>query len=684
MLVIRRAIMSRRKRLQETKDHRAQMSPSEIRLDVRNYIQNDRDTVLRKWMALEEAVKSEDYRRENFYQRKLREDTRSLPVSIQKFIGTLKKAVRNTMRYKGGTPYSILRSMFLYWDADKSGEISSEELKGCMNSLGVRMSEADRDEVVEYYSTGGEGAQGEIEMNYAELLSDISLGEPNMIEDSASVKDDGGDIEMRYEEIQEERPPMTRSIEQFLEATRYWVMFRMRVEGGTPYYHIRNLFQFYDYDYSNGLNASELQIATKKGMKLTITDEQAEEVVKYYDRTGNGDIQYQDFLTDVSMFLKPVLHFTDITKKERADAIASLKRNPFMPIPFKAAPNKILESFKRKITLALADKINFTGGTVTQWLKEAFIYWDRNYTRRIKDWRVLQGVAKRLHILMDEEECHAIVAIYDKWGTGEMHYMELMKDMEAEEGSFLTEPENNGAVPATSRTPSDCETNIRRFRQAVEAYARKSGGVLLPRDVLHGTFLRFDRSARGRIDSSGVLMAAKELQVTLTDAEINDLVIWFDTNGSRQMDYNAFTAQMFGEDVMTKSIQLPKLHKLAGTATYNLTDTYKGNGSFDTSGGFDNNKKTMLVESQKAKMLRLMAKRDLVNKERKDVENKLLSIDEQKEKILEQYKLRHKEAREAYKRPPPQLFGISQKKNQKAPNSATSTFEALSTIPSIL
>ena len=144
----------------------------------------------------------------------------------------------------------------------------------------------------------------------------------------------------------------------------------------------------------------------------------------------------------MATFVKPVLHFVDVTPEERQAYVKSINSNPFMPKPFKAPPNKILENFKKKITEALTDKVNFTGGTVTQWLK-AFIYWDRNYTKRISDWRVLQGVAKELHIEVDEEECRAIMENYDKWGTGEMHWMELLKDMQIEEGDFLREPEGD-------------------------------------------------------------------------------------------------------------------------------------------------------------------------------------------------------------------------------------------------
>ena len=132
-------------------------------------------------------------------------------------------------------------------------------------------------------------------MNYDELLQDITMGEPSIISDSTHLSDDNSDIQVRYETVEDVRPPRTKKIDQFLEATRYWVMYRMRVEGGTPLLSaFNNLFQFYDYDYSNGLNAKELVIATKKGMKLTINERDAAEIVAYYDLNGSGDMQYQD------------------------------------------------------------------------------------------------------------------------------------------------------------------------------------------------------------------------------------------------------------------------------------------------------------------------------------------------------------------------------------------------------
>lgn len=152
-------------------------------------------------MALKEAIKSEDQRRLEFIAWKLKQDTRSLPLNIMKFIGSLKKSVRETIRHKGGTPFSIIRELFVYWDKDKSGQISALELQRCMNSLGVIVTIDDCEEIVKYYSKNEEDGG---EMYYSELLKDLVYGEPSLIA-YVSEKEEAAqnEKEVRFEEYQE-------------------------------------------------------------------------------------------------------------------------------------------------------------------------------------------------------------------------------------------------------------------------------------------------------------------------------------------------------------------------------------------------------------------------------------------------------------------------------------------------
>ena len=121
-------------------------SGKEIRADIKNYIRNERDTILMKWRCLEESVASHDRHKEVFHARQQRANAKVIPVNITKFINTLRRKVRKTIQEKGhGTPYSIVRALFLYWARRREQQMiwapDIEAAKKCMNSLGVTMTD---------------------------------------------------------------------------------------------------------------------------------------------------------------------------------------------------------------------------------------------------------------------------------------------------------------------------------------------------------------------------------------------------------------------------------------------------------------------------------------------------------------------------------------------------------------
>ena len=68
----------------------------ELRAEIKDYIRNERDTVLTKWKCLEENVATMDRQSETFKARLERQNAKQIPVNIQKFINTLKRKVRKT------------------------------------------------------------------------------------------------------------------------------------------------------------------------------------------------------------------------------------------------------------------------------------------------------------------------------------------------------------------------------------------------------------------------------------------------------------------------------------------------------------------------------------------------------------------------------------------------------------
>jgi Ca2+-binding EF-hand superfamily protein len=566
-------------------------SGKEVRLEVRNYIKNERDTVLMKWLTLGETVKSVDREAARFAVKQQIKRT-NLPINIQKFIGTLKRCVRKVIKKKGGTPYSIVRSLFMYWGAggtNAAGTLNGNQMHKCMSSLAVEMNRQEIDEVVTYYASSKEARRemGETAavirtdpnavMNYSDLLADITEGEPSVVMDTGPKYFAGDDIETRFKEHEDNFIEMPVIVKHFVEATQNFVLTQMRTLGGTPHQHVRELFQRFDYNQSNGLDEDELQMACHKKMHLVINRDQARDIVKYYDRKRTGQMNYDVFLKDVTKGTKPILAFTEVTPEERSKGIQSLAANPLMPKPFHPKPNKVLEKTKLRLKAELGQKVGNKGGRIGSWLTEAFQSYDKGGNNTLRTPEDVQGAMKRSGINIDIETGNMLIRGYDIKGDGNMHYKLFIQDMEDEDIHFMKTSNVSPikiSLNATSRTPSGVAKTIRMLKTSCEVFARKSGYKLNPRDLLYGTCLRFDLEKCGRLPPFSVMNVIRELNINnLKQDDVNSLVEWFDTNATHSLDYNALTRQLYGDDIMNSALQLPKLNKNAGKAEF--TDTVK-------------------------------------------------------------------------------------------------------------
>lgn len=677
------------------------MSAKEVRASLRHYIRNERDTDLIKWRTLDESVKSEDRLRDQFVFRQSREDAKTLPVSIQKFIGTLKRAVRKIMRDKGGTPFSIVRALFMYWASSTDGTLTANDLKNVMNSLGVRMTDAERAEVVEYYSSTTQKAAPtvsrsvEAQMSYMELLQDITRGEPTNIQEIGPNYFDCDDVELRYEEVGDKysvKPPV---VQEFIEATRNYIMMAMRTEGGTPHYHVRFLFQFFDHDLSNGLNSKELQNASRKKMKLAMTETQAQQIVTFYDRKSEGQMHYDVFLKDVTEgeLSRPLLSFKELTAHEREETLRKLADNKFIPRPFKANANRVLEEFKLSIKQALTKKIGKQGGRFASWILGAFREYDKGLSNKVGSWEIIRDIANRLGVAINRPTALTLICSYDKNNTGEMHYLDFIKDMDMEDPHFMAHTgaqirsgdvvgpnlfssalaqaadtvelgNTKGTIveskdTPTARCPVDVTRVVSRFAKAASIYAKKSALAITARDLLFGTCLRYDTHRLGHLSVEQVQQVADELRVPLAAGDLSKLVCWFDSKGTgRLLDYRSLCLQLFGsDDAISRPLSLPKLSsKKAGSALYKMTLSYdmnpcasaatdddsasvlsvanKGNYSVIVRGSGGEKSVNEVIESVKTKSRRLEAKRGLVLREREEIMNKLAAVEASKKKLL--------------------------------------------------
>ena len=105
------------------------------------------------------------------------------PQLVTAYVQRMKALLRKRMRESGGAEASILRDVFLRWDAESSGLFAARALRGASRSLGLRLSAEEADAIVDYYDAHGKG-----EMSYDELVADVTAGTKHYLE-HASARD---------------------------------------------------------------------------------------------------------------------------------------------------------------------------------------------------------------------------------------------------------------------------------------------------------------------------------------------------------------------------------------------------------------------------------------------------------------------------------------------------------------
>jgi Ca2+-binding EF-hand superfamily protein len=543
-----------------------------------------------------------------------------------------------------------------------------------MISLGIQANDADLREIVNYYSKKKDGR-----MTYVELLADINKGEPTITEFCTKSHDE--DIGARFEEFDDQYKVPPEEVKQFIEATRHVISDSIRANGGTPFSHLHRIFEKFDFDFSSGLSAEELIYASKRHMKMAMSMEDARVIVRYYDRKQTGDIYLKYFLDDLAAGFPSILHFHELTQDEIREKKKSLAMNKFIKKPFKARPNMLLERMKDATHDALEKRVLGIGGTYTSWVQEAFQKWDPRDHGILTRWRDLQGAMKRIGVGISQEEAMSIMSIYNDPNAGGMNYKNFIKDIVLDDPNFLEDTTNKvrKVTSIGSRAPPGADRVVQKFRRAGEAYKRKSKGVLVPKDMLLGTFLRFDPQNTGRLDATHIISAADELGFRVPLGEANLLVQWLDTDGSMRVDYHELVRLLYGDDVVASkacspfgssckaqskfnpydssgalsalgwgSDKIPSISAQKSTqnkAFENLASGPSGTGTLTATKHLDpqtaqEQKLTHLIETKAVRNVRRQMRKDMINSERAKVHAKLESVDKQRKTIIDEYKAR--------------------------------------------
>lgn len=200
---------------------------------------------------------------------------------------------------------------------------------------------------------------------------------------------------------------------------------------------------------------------------------------------------------------------------------------------------------------------------------------------------------------------------------------------------------------ATARAPAGVSNLIKKFRHAIETFSRHSKGEVEAKDIMYGTFLRVDKSQNqghtGRINKESFMKVLRILKLSFTDKETDDMMIWFDSNGSSSMDYNEFTRQLYGTDILLRPLALPPLSLMLTKSGKDFLETsglHKAPRVMCPHGKQKSECEICLADkvfkSRAKKLLEKEARKKLIATEKSFLVNKLKSIEQQRALILEQ------------------------------------------------
>jgi Ca2+-binding EF-hand superfamily protein len=606
------------------------------RLEIRNYIRNERDTIQRKWLCLQECVNSEERRKEQFNKMQEILRTRDIPDAVIRLIQTLKRCVRKEIRDVGGNPHSIIRAMFIYWDADKTGELNHRDLRQCLSNLGVNVADHDIDSIISYYDAG----KGTNRLHYKKLLDDVAFGEPSLFEYVDPEPEI--DVKERFEMIHDknkDRPPI---VTEFIDAVQSVISRKMRNEGGTVLSHLRDAFLKFDHDYSNALDADELILAMSVNLKLKMTKQQADVIIAYFadPLSNSSQMQYEYLVKEVTKYQTPMLHHEELTKRT-VDRINEKERNnQFIHQKFVVKPSKVVEEFKRKVIASIENKLRSEGGSIKSVVRNAFIKYDPALTGTINNIDHFRSAVRKFGFTVTESEAKTIMRAYDKYGNGSMEYNMITADIVARDPSIVQSAESflDSKSSASSRTPQNVIRSLKKIKDAIDKFVFKSHGTIVGKDLLYGTCARFDTNKMGKLTNEQLTTVLNELRVPLDTKSKADLINWFDSDASTKLDYNFLVRQLYGNDVTTSTFKFPSIHREFISSRTGYSETFaKSLPPMITSRG---TRYLDVPETEAEKNKRKDERRKIMLEEKLRITNKLKELELQKQHIIDQKKLR--------------------------------------------
>eukprot|EP00058_Branchiostoma_floridae_P007764 XP_002593252.1 hypothetical protein BRAFLDRAFT_124868 [Branchiostoma floridae] len=199
-----------------------------------------------------------------------------------------------------------LREAFQVFDKDRNGYISAAELRHVMTNLGEKLTDEEVDEMIREADIDGDG-QGK--MGGAEKMTEEQIAE---FKEAFSLFDKDGNGSITTGELgtvmrslgqnptEAELRDMVNEIDAdgngTIDFPEFLTMMARSKKDGDEEGELREAFKVFDKDGNGFISAAELRhVMTNLGEKLT--DEEVDEMIREADVDGDGQVNYEEFVT---------------------------------------------------------------------------------------------------------------------------------------------------------------------------------------------------------------------------------------------------------------------------------------------------------------------------------------------------------------------------------------------------
>jgi Ca2+-binding EF-hand superfamily protein len=279
---------------------------------------------------------------------------------------------------------------------------------------------------------------------------------------------------------------------------------------------MRNFFMTKDLDKNGLLEITEIQKFAEEASGTRIQKKDAEELMRYYDRNGNGVVSYEEFAARVCW-----------TRRGAKGMPPPTPSSHFKYIP---AHDRFQHRLMKVVDLKVRDG---TYRSKDDALRGLFQQYDRDSNGMLQLPELAAAIRQDLSLNFSDKEIREVMSFYDNDHSATASYDELSARQCWNHQSDIPPP-----TPKTTNEEIEPRKRFQRRLLQVAKAKKHDKTYRTLNDSLHGLFIQYDRDSNGRLQLEEIHEAVqKHMGLKMTRDQCQEVLNYFDKDHSASCSY---------------------------------------------------------------------------------------------------------------------------------------------------